>query len=568
MGPQLARPYHGGIMPTRSLPAHPIVLSLLGLGLLVVVVLRVWAAAIWPIPLSVDEAQYLVWSRDLQMGYYSKPPFIAWVLSLASWSCGAPSQATGLLSGEGCVRWLQPLAIGLASLFVYATAQRLFDRPRVGLWAAVLFALAPLTSFYSQAATTDAWLLLWWSAALWAFVEGLHHDQPRLYGVQTTSNEGLRWWVACGLFAGLGLLTKYSMAVFALSALWVLAQRRRLLTPGPWVCAAVALLVFTPNLIWNAHWGWPTMAHHADITVGQDHGLHPAGLIRFFASQWGTVGPLVFGMFLWGSLRRMGRGLANRSPYDQQTTEAIGLLLRFAWPMLLVVMLQSLLSRAHANWASPALVGISLVVAAWWLIESASRGHRLSLGAQISLWLSLLINLTVCGLLMASPWLTQAWGLAGHRQTDPFVRLTGYKAVAQAVSSLQPLPILASDDRKLLANLSAYLPGARVYAWNPRGEKDNHWQLQQDLRQLPGSPRVLLIQTRVLTGTDALKSGGPGPSGSEAQPRTEPLSEPLTEPLAQTHPDVATLLEAIRLEGKHDLGVSARWFSLAQDPAQ
>ncbi len=474
-----------------SFPVRSRVLAALVLGLVVLVAARIVMAWLWPVPLSVDEAQYLVWSRELQFGYYSKPPFVAWALSIATLPCPAPSSASGgLFSPEGCVRWLQPLALSGAAFFVYATARALFLQAQIGVWAAVLFLLAPLTAFYSQAATTDAWLLLWWSASLWAFVKaiGPSKDLGRGLllgdGLAGHAKNQMAWWVVCGIFAGLGLLTKYSMGVFAVSALMVLFQRRLLLTPGPWLCSLMALLVFSPNLAWNAQWGWPTIVHHADITVGQDKGLNLGGLWNFFTAQWLTFSPLVFGMFLWGSLRRLGRSVLQRGPFEPKTSQAISLLLSFTWPMLLVVMTQSALSRAHANWASPALVGMSLVVAAWWLANSASRGARLSKSSATGLWGSLLINLLASVALLSSPWLVKELGLAGDRTRDPFVRLKGYKEVAMVIGKLDPIPTLASDDRKLLANLAAYLPKAQVYAFNPTGLKDNHWQLQRDLSKL------------------------------------------------------------------------------------
>jgi 4-amino-4-deoxy-L-arabinose transferase-like glycosyltransferase len=528
-----------------SFPVKSRVLTALVLGLLALVLARVVMAWLWPVPLSVDEAQYLVWSRELQFGYYSKPPFVAWALSAATLACPGPTSASsGLFGPEGCVRWLQPLALGGAAFFVYATARALFHRAQIGVWAAVLFLLAPLAGFYSQAATTDAWLLLWWSASLWAFVKaiGPSKDLGRGLvlgdGLAGHAKNQMAWWVVCGIFAGLGLLSKYSMAVFAMSALIVLVQRGLLLTAGPWLCTLIALLVFSPNLAWNAQWGWPTIAHHADITMGQDKGLNLGGLWNFFNAQWLTFSPLVFGMFLWGSLRRLGRSVLQRSPFEPETSQAISLLLSFTWPMLLVVMTQSALSRAHANWASPALVGMSLVVAAWWLANSASRGARLPKSSATGLWGSLLINLVASVSLLSSPWLVKELGLAGDRTRDPFVRLTGYKEVAMVIGKLDPIPTLASDDRKLLANLAAYLPQAQVYVFNPGGLKDNHWQLQRDLTLLAkegevGAPRpVLLIQTRTI-GIDSSSDA----AGALAD------------------------LNTIRLEGKSDLGVRASWIT-------
>lgn len=81
---------------TLNLTTRSQVLGLLAFALLALVIVRIWAAAGWPIPFSVDEAQYLVWSRDLQMGYYSKPPFVAWILSTATQVCGSALRPTSL----------------------------------------------------------------------------------------------------------------------------------------------------------------------------------------------------------------------------------------------------------------------------------------------------------------------------------------------------------------------------------------------------------------------------------------------------------------------------------------
>ena len=82
----------------------PPVLGALALSciLLAITLARLAVGAFWPVPFSVDEAQYVSWSRELAAGYYSKPPFIAWALAAAQGFC-----ATG---SEACARSLQPLA--------------------------------------------------------------------------------------------------------------------------------------------------------------------------------------------------------------------------------------------------------------------------------------------------------------------------------------------------------------------------------------------------------------------------------------------------------------------------
>jgi hypothetical protein len=198
---------------------------------------------------------------------------------------------------------------------------------------------------------------------------------------------------------------------------------------------------------------------------------------------------------------------------------------------------------------------MSLLVAAWWLAASAGRGAGLPLSINLGLWATLMINLSATGLLLGAPWWVQEMGLSGQRAKDPFVRLTGYKEVAGVIAEVQSSPIvLASDDRKLLANLAAYLPNARVYAFNPVGLKDNHWQLQYDLKQLMAGQeankepkKILLVQV--------------------ADTRTPPadLMERISrnfdqvEPLDQAHPNLSAALATIRLEGKPNQGAVAHW---------
>src|SRR5262245_12380699 len=40
------------------------------------------------VDLFYDEAQYWDWSRQLAFGYFSKPPLLAWIISLSNAVCG------------------------------------------------------------------------------------------------------------------------------------------------------------------------------------------------------------------------------------------------------------------------------------------------------------------------------------------------------------------------------------------------------------------------------------------------------------------------------------------------
>src|SRR5665213_1559448 len=111
--------------------------------------IRLALIAAEPVGLYPDEAQYWFWAQHLALGYYSKPPLVAWTIALTTAVFG---------DGEFGVRAAAPLLHAATALLVYATAARLYDR-RVGFWAALAYASLPGTSLSSFIISTDAVLL-------------------------------------------------------------------------------------------------------------------------------------------------------------------------------------------------------------------------------------------------------------------------------------------------------------------------------------------------------------------------------------------------------------------------
>jgi len=76
-------------------------------------------------------------------------------------------------------------------------------------------------------------------------------------------------WLAAGVVAGVGLNNKHAVAILLLAILVGLAldpaARPALRTPWPWLAGVVAAVMWLPNLVWQAHHGWPVFALSADI---------------------------------------------------------------------------------------------------------------------------------------------------------------------------------------------------------------------------------------------------------------------------------------------------------------
>jgi len=92
-----------------------------------------------------------------------------------------------------------------------------------------------------------------------------------------------RWWIAIGSAIGLGMMTKYTMLflVAGLAAGVLLTDARRYLkSKWLWYGAAAALVIFLPNLAWQARHGFVSLdflshIHARDVRIGRTAGFLP-----------------------------------------------------------------------------------------------------------------------------------------------------------------------------------------------------------------------------------------------------------------------------------------------------
>ena len=459
----------------------------------VVLLLALWRAWVaGGVPLSIDEAYYVAWSKTPDFGYWTKPPMIAWAIGAARNVCG---------ESAGCVRMVPVLAFPLATFLMYALARRLSFTPWQACAAALAFATLPMSAFYGIAATTDGLLLLYWIAAALCLRIALDGQRGA--------------WLAAGLFGGLALLSKYSAAIFAVSAALALLHpqwRHWWRSPWPWLAAAIAGAVFAPNLWWNLSHGMPTFAHTAEISEHGGYSLNPKAMLEFLVAQFGVGGPVLFGAFIVWLLSRRWREQADG-----------WFLLSLGLPFLMVILLQALLSRANANWAAPAMVAISL--AAMSLLLQRSRAW---LVASFGINLLLALLLYHFGTLVREP-----LGLPHRVRTDPFWATRNWPGICEQVRDVASRPpvasegmYVASDNRAVLAQLQATLalrPGAAL-GWQRGAQPDNHFEQRFPLPSRPAFP-VLLVTA---APADAVQAAFPGaqPAGSarSAQVADRPLA--------------------------------------------
>ena len=68
--------------------------KILGLAILLLIVFKITAVYFTEFSLYGDEAQYWLWSQTLDLGYYSKPPLLAWFLGCLLYTSPSPRDRT------------------------------------------------------------------------------------------------------------------------------------------------------------------------------------------------------------------------------------------------------------------------------------------------------------------------------------------------------------------------------------------------------------------------------------------------------------------------------------------
>nr|WP_245157818.1 glycosyltransferase family 39 protein [Brevundimonas sp. A19_0] len=405
--------------------------------------------------LYVDEAQYWAWSQDLAWGYFSKPPFLAWMIAAAEPLCG---------STEACVRAPSTLSWAVTTLAVSAAAATLGGR-RAAWWAGLGVLLAPGAAFSARIASTDAPLLMFWALTVLAFL-------------RLRAGSGRGWLALMAVSFGLGLLSKYAMAYLlpclAIAALVDADSRRTLRRPDVWLALAVGLLIFSPNLAWNALNGAVTLQHTADNARGEGLGLDVGSGLEFIAAQFLLAGPVVLAAVAMAAVR------PSTVRPDERMMMALSL------PVLLALTALALLGRAHANWAATALIAV-------WVLSGLLFARN-----RLQLWpvAGLLLGVALQAVLLMGDARPDRVGVPG---SEPYKQVRGWSDLSHAVARQareQGVSTVIAETRADAAQLTYYLRNSplHVRVWRPpAGEApENYYEMTRALEAADAGRPALL----------------------------------------------------------------------------
>ena len=179
-----------------------------------------------------DEAYYWNYKEHLDIGYLDHPPLIAWVIWLGTAIFG---------DNEFGVRIFMFLSTLASLFFIYKLTALLFDRTSAYI-SILLASIFPFTVASGYLATTDGLIILFWSASLYFLARVFFADSRYA-------------WLGVGACVGLGLLSKYTMALLPLGILAYMLINSRAYkwwsSPWPYLSGIMAVLIFVPVIYWN-----------------------------------------------------------------------------------------------------------------------------------------------------------------------------------------------------------------------------------------------------------------------------------------------------------------------------
>ena len=305
--------------------------------LITITLLRIYALYVSPIELSVDEAQYWHWSQNIEFGYFTKPPMIAWAIALSTHIFG---------NGEWAVRLCSPLIHFCISLILWTTSQFAFGA-KAGKLAALIWIFTPAASLGSFIISTDTPLLLFWSFSI-LFIFKLFRNETNLIAI------------LAGISIGLAFLSKYAALYFVIFFImwWLIYDRNKDLSiKNIFIILLTIMLVASGNIYWNYVNEFVTVSHTVSNANLTKIIFNLTNVISFLSSQLLVFGPiflLLYIFLIFDCFLKKGK---------------LSLLAFLSFPIIILITIQSFLKISNPNWAITAYISATIILSAYVVIQ-------------------------------------------------------------------------------------------------------------------------------------------------------------------------------------------------------
>ena len=202
-----------------------------------------------------DELAMLHDARNLAWGFIAYPPLTPFLGSIELKLFGA-----SLVGFRAFSALSQSIVMVIAGLM----AKELGGSRRAQILAASGTGIGLLTLIQGALFQYVAFDFLWVVLLAYFIICLIKTDNPR-------------WWLAIGTVIGLGMMTRYTMGVYVISlilAVLLTQTRKHLQSPWLWAGAAIAFIIFLPNIVWQIQHNFISLEfqksiHARDVSIGR-----------------------------------------------------------------------------------------------------------------------------------------------------------------------------------------------------------------------------------------------------------------------------------------------------------
>jgi 4-amino-4-deoxy-L-arabinose transferase-like glycosyltransferase len=314
-----------------------------------------------------DELDIIMNARHLAWGYVAYPPFTPFIARIGLQLFGNSLQGLRLFSA---------LAQGLVMVLAGLMARDMGARRGAQVMTSIAVYIAPVALMAGTLIQYMAFDYLWWVLVAFFLVRLLATDDPR-------------YWIGIGAGIGFGMMTKFTIAFWVAGlavAVIFTPIRKYLRLKWLWLGAALAIIIFLPNLIWQFQ--------HSFISLNFLSAIHARDI------QWGraddflieqlytTTNPFSLPLWIAGLIACLfARNMKKFRP--------------LGW-MFLTTFLLLLISRGRGYYTAPAYVVLLAAGSTWieqWLDAHSEKTRSVSHGI---LW-SLLFLGSLVGIMLIKP---------------------------------------------------------------------------------------------------------------------------------------------------------------------
>lgn len=222
-----------------------------------------------------DELYYLACANRLDLGYVDHPPLSIYILSIWKWLFGDSMFAIRLV----------PAIISSLALFMLGIFTSRLGGGRAAIIISMLaYMLTPIFLGMNTIFSMNTFDFLFWITSAYFLLRIVREENKKL-------------WIWLGVVIGFGLLNKTSM-------LWLSSGvflgiiftplRKDLKTKYPYIAALIALLIFSPFIIWNITQDFTHLEFMRNAASRKYGGLTP---MSFIMDQLLILNPLA--IFIW-----------------------------------------------------------------------------------------------------------------------------------------------------------------------------------------------------------------------------------------------------------------------------